>query len=411
VETRADFISRPDTRKYDLILADYNKSSFDGISAIQIRLEHNQDAPLIIVADALDEEKAIKCLKAGVIDYVLKDRLWRLVPVVMKALQEKGKQRKRKQTEETLKAYEQSYQEIFNATNEVIFIHDMNTNAILDANRPMLEMFGCSYEEAIRFRIEDISAAYPPYTQKEAQQWVTRARDEGPQLFEWLCKRCNGDFFWGEVRLKAVVIGGEKRVLAVVRDITERKRAVEKLRENDLKYQSLYQEFEGILDAIPDSLILINPDLKVVWANNELATLLKKNISELIGQYCYQIWHSRTKPCEVCPVQRCFRSGKPENEEITIPDVRIWDVRGVPLFGDQGEVKNVIEVARNITGKKRSEEKTDLFAYSVSHDLKNPAIGLYGLPSILKNAITISLMTKEGISVIKSRRLLNKFLL
>ena len=90
VETRTDFISRLDTEEYDLILADYNKQNLDGISAIQICLEHNQDVPLIIVSGAPGEEKAIECLKAGATDYVLKNHLPRLIPVVQRALQEKG---------------------------------------------------------------------------------------------------------------------------------------------------------------------------------------------------------------------------------------------------------------------------------------------------------------------------------
>ena len=59
--------------------------------------------------------------------------------------------------------------------------------------------------------------------------------------------------------------------IEVARDITERKRAEEELRENEKKYRSLYQEFQGILNAMPDIVCLLSPDLRIVWANDVTA--------------------------------------------------------------------------------------------------------------------------------------------
>lgn len=131
----------------------------------------------------------------------------------------------RRRAEQALLASEQNYREIFDAANDAIFIHDPTTGAILDVNRTMLELFGCTYEQALRLPVMEACANEPPHSPPEALVWIRRAMAEGPQLFEWRARRTNGELFWVEVSLKIARIGGERRVLAVVRDISERKRA------------------------------------------------------------------------------------------------------------------------------------------------------------------------------------------
>ena len=138
----------------------------------------------------------------------------------------------RKQAELALRASERNYREIFNATNEAIYVHDADSGAILDVNETMLRTSGCSYEEALQLGIGDLSQGDPPYSREDAAAWVRKAAQEGPQLFEWLSRDRDGRVYWEEVNLKLAVIGGERRVLAVVRDISERKKAEEQVRQH-----------------------------------------------------------------------------------------------------------------------------------------------------------------------------------
>jgi PAS domain-containing protein len=78
----------------------------------------------------------------------------------------------RKQAEERLRASEVSYRELFNASNEAVFVHDAATGAIVDVNQTMCGMYGFSYQEALQLRIEDISEGLPPYSQYEAIEVV-----------------------------------------------------------------------------------------------------------------------------------------------------------------------------------------------------------------------------------------------
>jgi len=101
VDTRKAFIEQIRGNSYDLILADYSLPSFDGLTALKIIRKKDQDIPFIFVTGVLGEEKAIETLKEGATDYVLKDRLSRLVPAVHRALSEFDEKAKRKKAEES----------------------------------------------------------------------------------------------------------------------------------------------------------------------------------------------------------------------------------------------------------------------------------------------------------------------
>src|SRR6202035_2650436 len=90
----------------DLILADYSLPSFDGISALKLATKACPDVPFIFVSGTLGEEVAIEALKIGATDYVLKTRLSRLVPSVLRALREATQKAERKRAEEGLRQSE-----------------------------------------------------------------------------------------------------------------------------------------------------------------------------------------------------------------------------------------------------------------------------------------------------------------
>ncbi|RCJ25783.1 hypothetical protein A6S26_15755 [Nostoc sp. ATCC 43529] len=99
VETRADFVAALLGNELDLILADYTLPEFDGISALEIACNLRPDVPFIFVSGSLGEELAIETLKRGATDYVLKQRIGRLVPSIQRALRETQERRERKRAE------------------------------------------------------------------------------------------------------------------------------------------------------------------------------------------------------------------------------------------------------------------------------------------------------------------------
>ncbi|MHC4721292.1 MAG: PAS domain-containing protein [Planctomycetota bacterium] len=129
----------------------------------------------------------------------------------------------RKRAEELLRTSEANYRAIFASANDAIFIHDIEKGEILDFNPKMSEIFGYTRAEAQNFTVDDLSSGKPGYTQKDALEWIRKAADGTPQVFEWQCRHKSGRLFRAEVSLKRARIGGQDRMLAIVRDITDRK--------------------------------------------------------------------------------------------------------------------------------------------------------------------------------------------
>jgi PAS domain S-box-containing protein len=130
----------------------------------------------------------------------------------------------RVRAEKALSASERNYRELFDVTNDALFIQD-ETGQVLAINERACSVFGVDAARAQRLSIEEISLGEPPYSQAEALAWIHRAIDEGPQVFDWRSRRADGTLFWSEVALRAFHSEGRGRVIASVRDITERKLA------------------------------------------------------------------------------------------------------------------------------------------------------------------------------------------
>jgi PAS domain S-box-containing protein len=140
---------------------------------------------------------------------------------------------------------EQDYQEVFNATNEGIIIHDAKTGDIVDVNVPFLKMFNFRPQQIPGMTVQDLSQGMPPFNQQEAEKRIQLAITEGPQMFEWHCRRADGELFWAEVTLKMAKVGGVDRVISVLRNVDDRKRMEEQGAEYEKRFQQA-QKMEAI---------------------------------------------------------------------------------------------------------------------------------------------------------------------
>jgi signal transduction histidine kinase len=103
VETKKDFESQIAERSPDLILSDYTLPTFDGLAALRIAQTMVPDVPFIFVTGTMGEETAIETLKIGATDYILKTRLTRLGPSVLRALRESAERKERHLAETNLR--------------------------------------------------------------------------------------------------------------------------------------------------------------------------------------------------------------------------------------------------------------------------------------------------------------------
>lgn len=153
-----------------------------------------------------------------------------------------------RQAHQALQQSEQNYREIFNAGNEAIVLHDAATGQVLDVNDAMVRMYGFqSKAEVLSKQTRDLVAGVPPYDWETVCRKIKLAIDEGPQVFEWLARKKDGRDFWVEVSLRSSTIGGQGRVLAVLRDITLRKAHEREIERLNRLYETLSDVNQSIV--------------------------------------------------------------------------------------------------------------------------------------------------------------------
>jgi PAS domain S-box-containing protein len=115
------------------------------------------------------------------------------------------------------------YREVFRELSDGVVVHDPETGRVLDANPAMCEMVGYDREELVGRTVSAFTADEQGYTEAEARRLIHEAAREGPQVFEWRNRGPDGEPFWVEVNLRRTEFDGDDRVLAVVRDVDDRK--------------------------------------------------------------------------------------------------------------------------------------------------------------------------------------------
>jgi PAS domain S-box-containing protein len=145
VETEADFLAalRP-PRQPDLILADFNLPSMDGLRALELKQVHCPATPFIFVSGALGEDIAIDALKHGATDFVLKDAIARLPSAVTRALGEAAQSRAKTAAEERLRMLSQAVDQ----GPVAVFITDLD-GRIVFVNPRLCALTGCAEAELL----------------------------------------------------------------------------------------------------------------------------------------------------------------------------------------------------------------------------------------------------------------------
>ncbi len=155
----------------------------------------------------------------------------------------------RKEMEEIVRESENNYRTIFEAVHDGIFVQDLKSGEILDANLKGLEIFGYRSKAEIRgLTLGDFSSDEPPYTTDNALNYIRKAASDGPQIFVWLGQKKDRERIWLEVSLKRTSLRKQDCIIAVVRDITERIREEEEKKKLELQIQqALKMEAIGTL--------------------------------------------------------------------------------------------------------------------------------------------------------------------
>ncbi|MFB6298225.1 MAG: PAS domain S-box protein [Salinirussus sp.] len=145
------------------------------------------------------------------------------------------------------KRREREYERIFDGVQDAIAVHDPETAEVVDVNATYLDRFGYDLETVREQGVDGISATGEGFTRRRAREIFDRVVESGePETVEWRAETADGERVWLESKVSPAVIRGEQRVLAMNRDVTERKRREREVRESE-------RRLEAILDRIDEA--------------------------------------------------------------------------------------------------------------------------------------------------------------
>jgi PAS domain S-box-containing protein len=229
-ETREAYQAAIRAKCPDLILADYSLPNFDGLTALSIALQECPDTPFIFVSGVMGEEVAADSLKQGATDFVLKQRLGRLVPAVKRALAEASERRDRKKAEEALRQSEERLRLALSTARLGIWELDLS-NYHLECSPTCKSNFGLAPEA--EFTYNDAWTAILPEDREQVrvrleQAIATRSNYQAEYRIRWP----DGSIHWALANARVIEGVGDEplRMSGVTLDITGRKQAEEDLR-------------------------------------------------------------------------------------------------------------------------------------------------------------------------------------
>ncbi len=269
VDNEAALIAALKKRQWNVVISDYTMPRFDGRKALDIVVAHDPDMPFILVSGAIGEEVAVESMKAGAHDYVMKHALARLVPAVRGQIANAEARRARRLAEANLRSSETLLNSIVNTAADGIIVTD-DAGTIEFVNAAMERLFGWKALELIG---RNVSCLMLPRQRTRHTKYLAK-RDPDAKIRavgvarELKAQRKDGSIFAAELAVNEMHIDGRLKFTGILRDITERKRANERI-----QYLAHYDELTGLPNRTFFAQLLEQALRESTFEKMEIATL------------------------------------------------------------------------------------------------------------------------------------------
>jgi PAS domain S-box-containing protein len=294
---------------------------------------------------------------------------------------------KRKQTEDALKQSEEKYRSLVEQSLDMLFLHDLEGN-FLDVNKAAVEQTGFSEKELLRLKVFDL--LHENYDRDEILD-IWKSWEPGQHItLEAEHLKKNGEVYPVEVTTGKISIGNIEYILALVRDITQRKNTERAL-------ENAKNQWEVTFDAITDWVVIIDKDFNIIRSNKASETYFKLSPQDIVGKKCYEIVHGTDSPPFECPRKRAIQLKQREDFECQTENGRWWHFFVDPIKSINKEDGLTVHVVRDITDSKIRDKKIisamkaeafRIWAGGLAHDYNNLLTIIWGNISLLKNEIS-----------------------
>jgi PAS domain S-box-containing protein len=299
-----------------------------------------------------------------------------------------------KKAEESLRRSEFRLRTLFNSASDAIFTMDNRT--FIDCNEATLRIFNCTREQIVG----QTPYRYSPATQPDgrasedaAMEKINAALSGKPQFFEWRHIRYDGTPFDAEVSLNRLDLEGEVFIQAMVRDVSERKRAEEENR-----------RLAMVANTTTNMVVIADGEGKIEWVNPAFTRITGYSLEEVIGKKPGHVLRGPATDQEAsrfmtAAIKKGLGFKDVEIVNYTKEGKPYWvSIEVQPIHDKTGKATQFIAIESDISERKATEQtlvdrneelikinaELDRFVYSASHDLRAPIASLLGLIEVAR---------------------------
>ncbi len=347
---------------------------------------------------------------------------------------------RRKKAEQQFVESQHFVQHIADTTPNIIFIFDLFEERFLYVNQQIESVLGYTSarleENGKQWFLDLLHPDDAPLVEYKCDQYTSAGNED---IIEYDCRIQNAEKGWQWFNIKTIVFkrtaeGRPSQILGTAVDMTRIKKAEEELgkynlqlanlvdertsellktnkhlkkeiinrqkaeavlKGNSEKYKTLSDQYRDLLESIGDPIILMSPELEVLWANSAAISTFNTDSFDMIGQKCYSL--CKNNHCTDCPVAKAFHTGKVESTNLPVSLSMTWHIRGFPINDEHGKVSSVIAIITDITSQIRSQSETirtgqlaaiGELAAGVAHEINNPINSVINFAQILADQTT-----------------------
>ncbi len=366
VSTRAAFAGELHPGRYDLILSDFALASLNGLDALRLAKDRVPELPFIFLSGTIGEDRAIEAVQAGADDYVLKDRMKRLITAITRAMRESDERGKRRQAESRIR----ELADFLNQAREAVIVTDID-GRVTFWNQGAERLSGWTAAEALERTCDQL---FGPATATQLAAACRTALETGEWVGELeIADRTDAQRLI-ELRISLIrdEAGRPRARLALGTDITERRQAERRVRDQ-----------AEMLNQAREAIFITDLGNRVIYWNAGAERLFGWAPGEVMGRTAEQIFDVAVAAhIEAARVETLARGE-------WIGELRMQSRTRVPLIvesrqslirDEAGRPKARLCINSDITDRKRLEEQflraqrmenIGLLAAGIAHDLNN----------------------------------------
>jgi len=363
------------TKAWDLVICDHIMPGFTSLEAIDTIRKCGLELPILVVSGVAPEELVTSVMRAGAHDFISKNNLLRLVPVVERELREASAHKERRQMAKRLEESEGRYTCLFNENPAPMLLIDAATRLVIDANPSAAAFFGHSVEALQRVALSALIANH------DLEAWKNTERHR----FSDRVRLADGSARDVDVYAVRIPRGGRILLLATLLDQSGLKQAEHSL-----------ERLAAAVEQVTDAIVIAGLDGRVQYANRAFGALIGRDSADIQTGHLHELIPGE----DLAEALSVVAQGVPWKGLITLPSElgERLDAYATfsPVRDTVGEDHNLVAVMRDITKERelerqlRQAQKMDALgtlAAGIAHDFNNVLTTILSSAELIKTKI------------------------